>query len=102
MVFKRCKTLRLCRRITLKVIEEIIVALSFTPLYHVESAPGVWLQQLSTPAPCFGRYPSIRWIKQVSDEAAAIKSQGEKVITMVFDPKPGDPSKLQAVLQLLK
>lgn len=77
------------------------MALSFTPKYHVEAEPGVWHQLLNTLAP-FGRYPSMHEIKRVSDEAATIEGQGEKVITVIFDPKHGDPSKLQAVLQLLK
>lgn len=81
------------------------MTLSFTPKYHVEAEPGVWHQLLNTLAP-FGRYTSIQEFKRVSDEAsdeaATIESQGGKVITMVFDPKHGDPSKLQAVLQLLK
>lgn len=76
------------------------MALSFTSLYHIETEPGIWQQSLNTLAP-LRRYPSMDEIKRVSDEAATIESQGEKVITIVFDPK-SDQSKLQAVLQLLK
>lgn len=62
------------------------MALSFTPLFHVEAESGVWHQPLNTLAP-FGRYPSMHELRRISDEAATIESQGEKVITMVFGPK---------------
>lgn len=62
------------------------MALSFTQQYHVQTEPGIWQKPLDPFAP-FGKYPSIDEIKRVSEEAANIESQGEKVIAMVFDLK---------------
>jgi len=62
------------------------MALSFTPQYHVQTGPGIWHTPLNPFAP-FGKYPSMDEIKRVSEEAAKIESQDEKVITMAFDPK---------------
>jgi len=62
------------------------MALSFTPQYHVQTEPGIWHKPLDPFAP-FGKYPSMDEIKRVSEEAAKIESEGEKVITMVFDLK---------------
>ncbi len=62
------------------------MALLFTPQYHVETEPGRWHRPVNQLELC-GKKPSMVEIKRVSEESAKIESQGEKAITMVFDPK---------------
>ena len=61
------------------------MALSFTPKYHAQVAPGQWTRQVNPLAP-FGRYPTMESEREVFAEADKIEAEGQRIVVIDFKP----------------
>ena len=64
---------------------KVVMALSFTPKYHVQLEAGRWRRQVNHLAP-FGRYPSMESEREAFAEADKIEAEGERVVVIDFKP----------------